>query len=174
MNFIPRYVGIFLVAVFVSYGSMFMLPDSAVAQVCSVGVIKNANPADNTPFDFTSVTTGQTLDFTLRDPDSPNRSVSLSAGISTITEEVPSGWALASIDCVARQGDEGLISFSVNGPTVTINCINQGTLGAGTCTFNNVIAQRNVPTLSEWGLIAMAALLGLAAFYVIRRRQAPI
>lgn len=29
----------------------------------------------------------------------------------------------------------------------------------------------NVPTLSEWGLIAMAALLGIAAFIYMRRRQ---
>ena len=31
---------------------------------------------------------------------------------------------------------------------------------------------RNVPTLSEWGLIAMAGILGLVGFMVIRRRQA--
>ncbi len=30
---------------------------------------------------------------------------------------------------------------------------------------------RNVPTLSEWGLIAMAGLLGIVGFMVIRRRQ---
>ena len=31
--------------------------------------------------------------------------------------------------------------------------------------------QRNVPTLSEWGLITMAGILGLAGFYAIRRRK---
>lgn len=31
---------------------------------------------------------------------------------------------------------------------------------------------RNVPTLSEWGLIAMAGILGLVGFIVIRRRNA--
>jgi len=30
---------------------------------------------------------------------------------------------------------------------------------------------RNVPTLSEWGLIAMAGILGLVGFMVIRRRK---
>jgi len=29
-----------------------------------------------------------------------------------------------------------------------------------------------VPTLSEWGLIAMAGILGIVAFMVIRRRKA--
>jgi len=30
----------------------------------------------------------------------------------------------------------------------------------------------NVPTLSEWGLIAMAGILGIVGFMVIRRRKA--
>ena len=29
----------------------------------------------------------------------------------------------------------------------------------------------NVPTLSEWGLIAMAAILGIVGFMVMRRRE---
>jgi len=34
------------------------------------------------------------------------------------------------------------------------------------------IVSRNVPTLSEWGLIAMAGVLGIVGFMVIRRRKA--
>jgi len=34
-----------------------------------------------------------------------------------------------------------------------------------------VIPPRNVPTLSEWGLIAMAGILGIVGFMVIRRRK---
>lgn len=34
------------------------------------------------------------------------------------------------------------------------------------------LEERNVPTLSEWGLIAMAGLLGIAGLIVIRRRLA--
>ena len=37
--------------------------------------------------------------------------------------------------------------------------------------FGECTPFRNVPTLSEWGLIAMAALLGIVGFMVIRRRQ---
>ena len=33
------------------------------------------------------------------------------------------------------------------------------------------LAFRNVPTLSEWGLITMAGILGLAGFYAIRKRR---
>ncbi len=34
-----------------------------------------------------------------------------------------------------------------------------------------VIPPRNVPTLSEWGLIAMAGILGIVGFIVLRRRR---
>jgi len=34
------------------------------------------------------------------------------------------------------------------------------------------VITRNVPTLSEWGLIAMAGILGLVGFMVMRRRKA--
>ncbi len=33
------------------------------------------------------------------------------------------------------------------------------------------ISVANVPTLSEWGLIAMASILGIVGFMVIRRRK---
>jgi len=43
-------------------------------------------------------------------------------------------------------------------------------LQTGMC--NQVQPTRNVPTLSEWGLITMAAILGVIGFMVIRRRKA--
>ena len=33
---------------------------------------------------------------------------------------------------------------------------------------------RNVPTLSEWGLIAMAGLIGIIGLYAIRRKKAAV
>ncbi len=35
-----------------------------------------------------------------------------------------------------------------------------------------VVPPSNVPTLSEWGLIAMAVILGIVGFMVVRRRKA--
>lgn len=37
---------------------------------------------------------------------------------------------------------------------------------------SQVISQQEIPTLSEWGLIAMAGILGIAGFMVIRRKKA--
>ena len=42
----------------------------------------------------------------------------------------------------------------------------------GLCSgFVPPIESRNVPTLSEWGLIAMAGILGLVAFVFVRKRK---
>lgn len=37
--------------------------------------------------------------------------------------------------------------------------------------FCEAVTTKNVPTISEWGLIAMAGLLGIVGFMVVRRRQ---
>lgn len=37
--------------------------------------------------------------------------------------------------------------------------------------FCNELNARNVPTLSEWGLIAMAGVLGIVSFMVMRRKR---
>ena len=37
----------------------------------------------------------------------------------------------------------------------------------------SVSIERNVPTLGEWGLIALVAVLGAAGYIVIRRRKSP-
>jgi len=56
-------------------------------------------------------------------------------------------------------------------------CITEEVLG-GSCTAEGVEGLclesevTNVPTLSEWGLIAMAGVLGIVGFMVIRRRKA--
>ena len=42
--------------------------------------------------------------------------------------------------------------------------------GVAECTFFNIIPTR-IPTLSEWGLIAMAGILGIVGFMVMRRRK---
>ena len=50
-------------------------------------------------------------------------------------------------------------------------CLVSGTDAGVVCTFLNRVSPANVPTLSEWGLIAMAGIVGIAGFMVIRRRK---
>lgn len=166
---IQKYLNIIVLSMLVVSVSFLFSINNANAQSCAVEVIKNAVPADNTPFNFTAVVLGQPEPFTLMDPDNNTMGVAFGLNESSITENVPQGWSIESIECRPNQGDEALISFSINGPTVTINCLDS--FGQGTCVFNNVIATRNVPTLSQWGLIAMASILGIVGFIVVRRRK---
>lgn len=53
--------------------------------------------------------------------------------------------------------------------SVTATCLDDD---EGSCTFTNALIPREVPTISECGMIAMAGVLGLIAFAVLRRRKA--
>lgn len=63
------------------------------------------------------------------------------------------------------------------GDTLAVTCItNFGTFFPDdTCNQTTNMCQgevTDVPTISEWGLIAMAGILGIVGFMVIRRKQA--
>jgi len=47
----------------------------------------------------------------------------------------------------------------------------QETLESNTAQVTWILPIRNVPTLSQWGLIAMASILGIVGFMVMRRRK---
>ena len=63
--------------------------------------------------------------------------------------------------CLADSGNEGFFPGEV--------CV----MDIGACTGSDV-GVRPIPTLSEWGLIAMAGLLGIAGFIVIRKKYVAI
>ncbi len=86
------------------------------------------------------------------------------------TEEGFSGFS-TEVNCC--QG-EGQCEDTTGGP---IMCLEEDFVpGAfcdqdnGQCTLITGIAP--IPTLNEWGLIAMAGILGIAGFLIIRRRKA--
>ena len=86
-------------------------------------------------------------------------------GTLMVTEIVPEGWELVEVDCES----EGQIIFSLieNGFSVD-QCIG----GDVTCNFNNVLVVRPIPALSQWSLIAAAAVLGIAGIVFYSRRRA--
>lgn len=82
----------------------------------------------------------------------------------TITQTVPEDWVLEGIECV---GDADFTS-TVSDNTVEVTCNSPGDVS---CTFvNRAIIIRNVPTLSEWGLVATAVVMGIAGVLFYRRR----
>ena len=88
-----------------------------------------------------------------------------SVGLDAI-EYPTDGWTLEDVECV---GDGINVVEYINGVTVT--CAQNA--GEATCTFVNVRAVSQIPTMSEWGMIGVAAALGLiGVFYAVRRRKA--
>jgi hypothetical protein len=76
-------------------------------------------------------------------------------------------------DFVSTEFLSYLVTINTSDGTTTI--IGQTVLGLDAIAFDDncmVIIPAEVPTLSEWGLIAMAGLLGIIGFMVIRRRKA--
>ena len=94
------------------------------------------------------------------------------AGLSSET----GGMCIPNPDCTTdANGEVSWIYSSELIGTDTIIASSDDPLVGGMATSNEVrvtwILIRNVPTLSEWGLFATAALLGIVGFKVIRRRQ---
>lgn len=151
-------------------------PQSRAQDRCEVTIEKVAIPANNTEFEFSGPPT-----FTLSDPGNPTHIVDVLAqddgNRTTIIEEDRLGWELESIVCTPPTGG---FCVGPGGPTpcLTITVIENGInidcfdSGRATCTFTNALIQRDVPTLSQYGLIAMAGVLGLVAFFVMRRKKA--
>jgi len=64
----------------------------------------------------------------------------------------------------------GILQFT--GPVTSLSVVtNVPTSSAQLLTFGLILSPQPIPTLSEWGLIAMAAVLGIVGFMVIRRRK---
>ena len=93
-------------------------------------IVKQATPADDTPFAFTEDIPGAGSGFTLSDPgDTTETFDDVAPGSYTVTETGEAGWTLDSLVCV--DPDDG---SSTGGATATID------LDAGetvTCTFGN-------------------------------------
>lgn len=144
---------------------------------CMLEIEKVAIPADDTLFNF--IATGDIIaEQTLSDPSNPIFIGPLGVDqTATITEELPPGWELQSIECTQgvencsqNGGFEPCLSIAINEETnsIFVECLD---IDTGSCTFTNTLVPDQVPTLSEWGLITMAGILGLVGFMVIRRRK---
>jgi hypothetical protein len=136
-----------------------------VEPTCNITVGLDAPEGDDTEFDFNLLSEGLDENFDLSNGQIiPFNDLPLGTVI-TITEFVPDRWSLDSIVC------DGDASFNdtVNGNSVDLTCNSSGEVN---CTFvNSRVLILNTPTLSEWGLMAMAAVLGIAGFIVMRRRR---
>jgi hypothetical protein len=176
MRYILNLISFVILAMIVGLGSLALGTGQARAGIapCAIGIEKIEIPDDDTPFDF-SVSGDQSFGFVLSDPSDDTRNFGMGTGQTvTVTEIGREGWTLDSIECTEGTSNCGMVDFvpclsaTVDGNSVTFFCEDNDT---ASCVFTNVKTAGVVPTLSEWGLIAMAGILGIAGFIVAMRRR---
>jgi len=136
-----------------------------VEPTCNITVGLEAPEGGDTEFDFNLLSEGLDENFDLSNGQEIAFNDLPLGTVITVTEIVPDLWSLDSIVC------DGDASFndSVNGNSVDLTCNSSGEVN---CSFaNSRTLIFNTPTLSEWGLISMAAILGIAGLMVLRRRR---
>ena len=151
------------------------LSSSANAQFCALNICKSAPGANDTVF---TINIDQLIDEMLVKPSGIVTPVELSdsecfeygsgfSGMLVVTEIPTQNWTLADVVCENVNG----ITINDIPEGIEVNCVGPNT-GSATCTFVNELVTRNIPTLSEWGLIAMAGILGMfGLFAAIRSRK---
>lgn len=156
----------FLLLVFVMSGFIATAAHAGTQLACSVGIFKSAGET-STLFDFL-INPSQGDDFTITIASNNDREFDLNFGQSAVISEIiPEGWALTDIECTTEGG--ATATWDVDANEVFVECL---TVGTANCIFTNVLTERNIPTLSEWGMIASAAgLVLVGVYFAVRRRR---
>jgi hypothetical protein len=167
---LPIYVFILMVAVPLLIPSF---SNTASAQ-CFVEICKSApelpvptNSEDAVVFPFT-VTQGGNSESGGIAANSSCEGLAFSGDDFVIVEDFFPGWILESVECSDAPGVN--VTPIENG--VSLDCLGPSEI---TCTFTNIrgITPTNIPTLSEWGVIAAAGgLVLIGVFFAIKRRKA--
>jgi len=167
-----RLSGIVIIALILCIGFIAIGAENARAGLspCTVVVEKVEIPDTGTEFEFTS-TKENASEFTLVNGQTFGVGVGIEQTVN-IAEIVPSGYVVESIVCDGGEdtcGEVPCLDISIGSESLSATCLDDE---VRTCAFTNVLTAAEVPTISEWGLIAMAGFLGLIAFFAIRRKKA--
>jgi hypothetical protein len=139
---------------------------SASAQQCAVGIGKSADGAGDLEFHFVTQDAGGDGEFTLIDGQGTGGPFT---DFIEIRELPTQGWVLSDVICDSTGATVTRLQDGVR-----IDCDEQG--GGAECAFINVpFTGTNIPTLSEWGMIAAAVVLVLVGvFFAVRRRRVAV
>ncbi len=147
------------------------LNNTAHAQ-CAVQICKSAPElpvvdfkVEPLAFPFTVSQGGDSDTFELV-PNSECFGTAFSGDDYQIREEFFPGWILDNVEC----SDSALVDVTFIKDGVSLDCLGGTEI---TCTFTNVTGLvSNVPTLSEWGMIAAACGLALiGVFFALRKKK---
>jgi hypothetical protein len=147
--------------------------DTAFAQLppCNVEICKSApqlpepeSEGELVFFPFSEIRGGEVNEFTLAANAKCTGGSFFVGDSAEIIEDPLEGWQLFDVECSNSPGIS--TTFIENG--VSVRCLSQGFIS---CTFTNLRVPA-IPTLSEWGMIAVAAGLGLVGvFFAVRRKR---
>lgn len=161
-----RLMGVLFLAAVLSGG--FVVSEAmAVPASCALQATLSAPGAGSFVFEFVGIDeSGVTFPIFLADGQSFSGPF-VQGDLTTITEEPQDGYVFAGIEC---DSDEGIVIQEIRGG-FTVDCIDVG--ATASCVITNVPVTRPIPTLSEWGMIAATAGLGLVGvFFAMKRRKA--
>ena len=137
---------------------------------CEIAAVLSAPGAGDKLFTFTGVNSGGG-DFVFQIADGGETGGELGENDTVEITFVPTrGWLFGGVECESPGGL--IVTNSDSG--FSLECEN-AELGSATCTINLVSSRiTDIPTLSEWGMIAAAAGLAMVGvFFAVRRRKAP-
>ena len=162
MRYINKFLGMFVLTLVISSVALVFSADvMALIPICDVQISKEAVPVDGTEFPFT-ITGDITDEFTIQSDECEQFDLPTGDTIM-VTEQTPDGWGLRDIDCRTINA-----SASIAGQTVTITCDDID--GQAFCNFVNISTEA-VPTISQWGIMALVVVLGVIGFMVMRRKK---
>ncbi len=153
-------VNLLFVAVLASSGAFLFSADVKAQNFCSATIFVDTIPGSDTDFPYT-VTGEFPEEFTIN----PVQARKIGASdITTVTQGDVAGWVLRDIDC------ENINNMNITkvGSGISFECLQNG--GFASCTFINSQTEA-IPTISQWGLVALVLGLGAVGYFVIRRRQ---
>jgi len=138
---------------------------------CAFTIIKITPQVESALFDFVQTVDGVETQFSLSsNPETFPEFVFVGQGGTVTYTELPTeGWTLQEIQCFEGAG----VNVTKTENSVTFECEQpSGEFSLAFCGFFNRISADKIPTLSEWGMIAAAAGLGLAGvFFAVRKRR---
>ena len=139
---------------------------------CAFAIIKSTpQTGSSLPFEFIQSVNGVETQITVfSNSQVPPDFVFVGDGGTVSYTEVPQeGWTLEDIQCVEGTG----VTITKTEDSVTFECVlPSGQSSAAFCFFGNRISADKIPTLSEWGMISVAAGLGLiGVFFAVKRRK---